>query len=208
VTPAVTVTSVSIVSAIIGLALQDLMKDLIQGISILADKFFKVGDVIRYNGVNGEVTQVTIRCTKITDIDTKDKITISNRFLSQTSVASHQKDLDIRLSYKEDIQKVYEIMAEICETAMELDQVESCSFKGIQEFENSGIIYRIRFFAHPKNLPEVSRKVNKIMFEKLVAHGVEISYNQLVVIGREDIDSDESPSQFSKAEEIKMIKEK
>ena len=39
-----------IVATIVGLALQDTLKDIIAGINIYNNNFYKVGDMVRYNG--------------------------------------------------------------------------------------------------------------------------------------------------------------
>ena len=46
---------VGILGAIFGLAIQDWLKDIIRGSSILSDNYFSVGDVVKYKDVEGKV---------------------------------------------------------------------------------------------------------------------------------------------------------
>ena len=52
------ITGVGIASAIIGLALQDFLKDIIMGMNIISEKFFMVGDVIKYKDTEGKVLSI------------------------------------------------------------------------------------------------------------------------------------------------------
>ena len=59
------IAGLGIVSAVIGLALQDFLKDVIMGVNIMTDRFFSVGDVIKYKNIEGEVVSFTLKATKI-----------------------------------------------------------------------------------------------------------------------------------------------
>ena len=49
------VAGLGIIGAIVGLALQDMLKDVIMGMNILTGEYFAVGDVVKYGEVTGEV---------------------------------------------------------------------------------------------------------------------------------------------------------
>lgn len=49
------VAGLGLASAIVGLALQDVLKDSIMGVHLLSDYFFEVGDVVRYGDYEGVV---------------------------------------------------------------------------------------------------------------------------------------------------------
>ncbi|UCF35941.1 MAG: mechanosensitive ion channel, partial [Acidobacteriota bacterium] len=53
----------------LGLALQDLVKNLISGILILVDQPFRVGDMIEVDGHYGEVVNIGLRSTRIHTFD-------------------------------------------------------------------------------------------------------------------------------------------
>ena len=96
------ITGLGIVSIIVGLALQDFLKDIIMGSHILTDKFFEVGDVVRYTTpegqtVEGEVISFNVRTTKIKLVSCYEVMTISNRNISEIMVLSDLFDLDIQV---------------------------------------------------------------------------------------------------------------
>ena len=55
---------VGIIGIILGFAVQDALKDIIKGIDIIADNYYQVGDVIKYNGIVGKVISIGLKTTK------------------------------------------------------------------------------------------------------------------------------------------------
>ena len=79
---------VGIASAIIGLAVQDALKDIIRGFSILSDDYFQVGDVVEYEDIVGKVIVVGLKTTKIKDISSENVVSIANRNIEQIQIVS------------------------------------------------------------------------------------------------------------------------
>lgn len=71
----------------IGLAAQDLLKDIIGGIVVLIDTSFQIGDRIRVGDCYGEVIHIGLRSTKIITPDDS-LITVPNSTLLQSSVSN------------------------------------------------------------------------------------------------------------------------
>ena len=59
------IASLGVFAAVIGLAFQDILKDLLAGISIIFDNKYAVGDVVEINGFKGTVVELGLRTTKI-----------------------------------------------------------------------------------------------------------------------------------------------
>lgn len=79
------VAGLGIGGAIIALAAQDVVKSLISGMSILADKPFLVGDFIEVEENQGTVIDISFRCTKIKTTNNT-IITLPNSNLTGTAV--------------------------------------------------------------------------------------------------------------------------
>ena len=58
-------TGLGIVGVVLGLALQDLAKDIIAGFSIIFENQYAIGDTISINGFKGEVIFLGLKTTKI-----------------------------------------------------------------------------------------------------------------------------------------------
>lgn len=138
------VTGLGIAGIIVGFALQDILKDLIMGTTIVWDEFFSVGDVIRYGNIEGKVIRFNIKVTTIKDINTGSIFTVSNRNISEIEIISDWFDIDIPSPYEEPAEKMREIIKTICRKIEGVDEVEKCEFLGTNEFADSSIYYRIR----------------------------------------------------------------
>ena len=86
---------VGIAGVIIGFAVQDVLKDIIKGSTIISDKYFQVGDVIKYNDIEGKVLSVGLKTTKVKDVKTYNIISIANRNIEQVEVVSDLINIDI-----------------------------------------------------------------------------------------------------------------
>ena len=174
-------TALALVLAVLGFAFQDSLKDVFMGLIILIDNYFKVGDAVCYEERDGIVVNFNLRTTKIKMIDDNSVLAISNRNISQIAKLSNMNDIDVGLSYDEDVKKVYKTLAEVCERVKKIENVEDSMFKGTQSFDDSVINYRVRFFCHPINRPDAKRAVMREIQKGLDEAGIKIPYRQLDV---------------------------
>lgn len=171
-----------IASAIVGLALQDFLKDIIMGVHILTDHFFAVGDCVEYdNGREGVIIGMTLKSTKIGDLDDHSVTTVCNRDITKIRRFGKRMDIDIPLSYTEDVRHVHETMEGLCRSVKELEDVSECEYKGTQAFENSAVMYRIRIFCEPNMRADVRRAALGIIRDGLLDAGIDIPFEQLDV---------------------------
>lgn len=59
------VAGLGILTAVFGLAFQDMIKDFIAGVTILVENQFCVGDIVEINGFKGEVINIGLKTTEI-----------------------------------------------------------------------------------------------------------------------------------------------
>lgn len=176
------VAGLGIVSVIVGFALQDILKDFIMGIYIVWDNFFTIGDVVSYGDITeGEVIGFNLKSTKIYDVNTGNTITVSNRNISEILKISTWLDIGIPASYKENLEKIRQIMNEIAERALSIEGVTDSKFLGTDEFKDSLIIYKIRVFCPADKKAPIKRAVNGLIQDVYNEHSIEIPFNQLDV---------------------------
>jgi len=77
------VVGLGVVATIIGLSLQDELKDAIMGVHFVTDDFFHVGDIVEYNGVKGKVLTYNMKFVRLESIEDGGIITICNRNITQ-----------------------------------------------------------------------------------------------------------------------------
>ena len=94
------VAGLGVIGIVVGLALQDIMKDFIMGFNILWSNFYSIGDVIQYQDVVGTVVHFDIKITKIEDLNTGNLVTVSNRNITQIQKISDWQDIFVSLHRK------------------------------------------------------------------------------------------------------------
>lgn len=104
-----------------GLALQDLLKNVVSGLVILINKPFVSGNILDFEGVKGTVEEINIFSTTVHTLDNK-LVTIpnsrltSNNVVNCTMVEQRRVDCTFSVSYDDDIDKVREIILNLMAT--------------------------------------------------------------------------------------------
>lgn len=173
------ITGLGIVGAIVGLALQDMLKDVIMGCNILTGEFYVVGDVVKYGDLVGEVIQFSLRSTKIRDLATDNIVTISNRNVFEVARVSNEVFVTIPTSYEDDPTAVESFMEELVEEIRELDDVEDCVFLGLKTLNKFSVDYLFCVFAAPTVHNAVRRRVQGLARHRFAEKGFTIPYPQM-----------------------------
>lgn len=74
------------------------------GLHIMSDRFFSVGDVVKYRDIEGVVIGFTMKSTTIRCIDDRSITTVCNRNISEITRLPKpaQVDIDLPVSYDEE----------------------------------------------------------------------------------------------------------
>lgn len=176
------ITGLGIAGAVLGLALQDPLKDIIAGTHMMKQKFFSIGQAVKYNNFEGTVQSFTLRATKIIDYDENEIITVSNRNITEIIALpeSRMNKMPIGLSYDCDPEKVHKDFKEIVKIVEEkLEYIDKCEYGGTNAFNESNIEYLIKWYTHPKNTNFGRRAVLMIVQDELNKRGYKLPYAQL-----------------------------
>ena len=170
---------VGIVSVVIGLAIQDALKDIIRGFSILSDDYFSVGDVIKYKDVEGKVLVIGLKTTKVRSIINQNIISISNRNIEEVQVISSQLDIEVPLSYELSKKDAEKVILECVSNIKNKIDVFSSEYKGINKLDDSSINYLIRIQCNPEIKPQIRRDSICEIVATLEENNIEIPYKQI-----------------------------
>jgi small-conductance mechanosensitive channel len=108
--------TLGVVSLGLGFAVQNLIRDYLQGFFIFMEDWYRIGDWVVIAGMEGTVEQIAPRRTVLREINGTMHI-IPN---SQILFASNQTrdwariNLLVTVAYKEDISRVYQVINEVC----------------------------------------------------------------------------------------------
>jgi small conductance mechanosensitive channel len=172
---------VGVASVAIGLAVQDTLKDIIRGISIISEDYFKMGDYVTIGSDSGTVVYSGIRSTKLKDGLTGNIISIANRNIEKAEVSATTINLDIPLPYELKLLDAEKIMAEIAEASRELDFVVDCQYRGVNNLAESAIEYRLFAKSEKGKRIDAKRNILHKTLEILEKHKVSIPYPQVDV---------------------------
>jgi small-conductance mechanosensitive channel len=109
-----------ILSVAIGFASQTSVSNFISGLFLMAEKPFSVGDLIKVGDTVGEVLAIDLLSVKIRTFDNR-YVRIPNETLLKAETTTLTKfpirriDLKIGVAYKEDIQKVYDVLHDVAQ---------------------------------------------------------------------------------------------
>ena len=170
---------VGVAGVIISLAIQDTLKDIIRGISVLSDNYFQVGDVIKVGDALGKVKVIGIKSTRIEDLVTGDIITLANRNLETVEVMSKLIYINIPMPYELSVEEGDRIANEIIEEIKHNPNVEGTRYLGVNAFEDSYINYLIEVTAPAVKRLQTRRDALGTILRILEKNGIRVPYKQI-----------------------------
>ena len=174
-----------IVSVLIGLAFQDLFKDVIVGFSIIVEDYFSVGDTIEVAGFKGEVLHIGIKSTKIRQFDGPIMV-ISNRNIDKVINYTNTDSMaivEIPIAYEEDIDNVEKILLNLFKKlSKELPHLkEEIKIWGVDSLSDSAIIIKIAVKTDALEHYDIQRRLRKEIKKEFDKKGIKIPYHQVEV---------------------------
>ena len=175
---------VGIISVIIGLALQDVMKDYLVGLSIVLEEHYDVGDIVEINGHLGTVKHLNLKTTTITTFENI-IITLSNRTI--TEVKNYSKGnmnviLSIPMPYDVPTAKADKIINNIVKRLeKEQDVNNNVDIWDFSSFEDSYILYKLSIPVKNEAQFRMKRQANRIIKEEYDKAGISIPFNIIEV---------------------------
>lgn len=179
------VAGLGITTAIIGLAFQDLAKDLIAGISIITENQFEVGDTIEYDGFMGEVVFLGLKTTRIKDYRGAVKIIANHKLDSiiNYSLNNSLAVIDIGISYDEDPNKIAQALDEVKQDLQGKvpNTTGEIQVWGLDEFEDSNMRYRIVVETKPTQNFAAERFLRSEFKKRLEEKNIKVTCQQIEV---------------------------
>lgn len=177
--------SLGVFTAVAALALQDLLKDFVAGISLMLEGQFQIGDNITVGGYRGEVISLTLKSTRIKAYTGEIKI-IANREITQ--VINHTLDnslaiVDVNVAYDSNIEKVEKVLTDLCERLTnELEFLRgNVELLGISALGESAITFRMTAETEVMKHYGIQRKILREVKLEFDKHKIKIPFRQVVV---------------------------
>lgn len=172
-------------SLAIGLAFQGALANLAGGVLLLTLRPFKVGDYINAAGHEGIVEAIHVFNTVLVTLDNK-VISIPNGNLANTSVINfnvketRRVDLNFGVGYEADIDKVNEVLTDIC-ASHELIHKDPAPFIKVLEHGDSAVVFVVRVWANTGDYWTVYFDLLETVKKRFDAEGISIPFPQMDV---------------------------
>lgn len=177
------IASLGVFSFVVGLALQDLLKDFIAGFSIVVEGLFNIGDWIEINSFKGEVIACSLRTTRIRAYTGEIKI-ISNRNIGDLinySMDDSISLIDVEIAYEENLEKIDSVINKICDEFKHEKQVKHVESLGLNTIASNGLEFRLIVKTKYANSMVVSRKLKRKIIDTFEQNNISIPYQQVVI---------------------------
>ncbi|WP_294740148.1 mechanosensitive ion channel family protein [uncultured Exiguobacterium sp.] len=184
------VASAGIAGLAISFGAKNLVQDIITGAFIIFERQFKVGDYVRVGVIEGVVTELGIRTTKLKGLNGEIHIIPNGQILQVTnySVDNSFALVDVQVSYDEDLERVEQVLYEIADrtTKKYVDMfVEPIQMLGVQSLGPSEVVYRLMAEVPPMQHFQAGRLIRKELKQGLEEENIKIPYPRMVMMNPE-----------------------
>jgi len=154
-----TVTSILAGAGVIGLALgfafQEIASNFVSGILIAVLEPYQVGDIVKVEEFEGEVTHIELRTTCITtyqglEVFVPNKDMFTKAFINYTSTPKRRVDIEVGVAYSDDLELVEKVTKEALND-LEFRILESPVEVFFHEFGESSINFTARVWVQYSN---------------------------------------------------------
>ncbi|MDK2899026.1 MAG: moderate conductance mechanosensitive channel [Patescibacteria group bacterium] len=183
-----------VVGIVVGLGAQTTIRDYLAGIFILLENQYRVGDVITLSGgsvgvgTSGVVEEITLRITKIRDLDGALNVVrngeanvITNLTFEYSSVV-----IDVGVDYASDIDNVEKIMNKVGKDMLKDQELapsikEPISFLRVSDFTDNSVVVKVIGKVKPAKQWEIAGEYRRRLLKAFNEAGIEIAFPQVVV---------------------------
>jgi moderate conductance mechanosensitive channel len=177
------VAGVGIVGLAVGFGAQNLVRDVISGLFVIFENKIRVGDVAIINGTGGLVEQVNLRTSVLRGLNGTIHV-FPNGEITSLSNMTHDFSyylFDIGVAYKEDTDKVVEVLKQIDEeirSESEFNEaiLEPLEILGVDAFADSAVIIKARIKTVPIKQWFIGREMNRRIKKRFDELDIEIPF--------------------------------
>lgn len=177
-----------ILTVALGFASQTSASNLISGLFLLGERPFSVGDVIQVGGRTGAVLSVDLLSVKLRTFDNlfvrvPNETLIKSEIVNLTRNPIRRIDIDLRLAYGEDLDKVRNILRELADDDPDvLEEPEPVFW--VDRLGDSAVHVRFLVWASNRHaFYDVRSRVTEAVARALQEHRIAVGYQRVEVEG-------------------------
>ena len=174
----------SVLTLAVSLSVQDLLTNVIGGLTLLYTKPFGSNDYVEIAGQAGTVKEIGMTYTQLVTADNKliyipNKSVVSADVVNYSDTGTRRVELKIDVAYETPTEKVFEALLETAKVPGILEEKEP--FVALSAFKDSTIEYKLRVWTKTEDYWSVTFAMNEKVRKCFDAYGVEMSYPHLNV---------------------------
>jgi small conductance mechanosensitive channel len=199
------IASAGIIGVAVGFGAQSLVKDFLSGIFMIFEDQYGVGDVVDTDYASGTVEAVSLRVTRLRDVNGTVWYVRNGEILRVGNMSQNwaRSVLDVPVSYTEDLHRVRAILKDVAHDLWEDDEYRSVIIEepevwGVERWDPDGVIVRVTLKTAPMEQWNVAREMRERIKARFDHEGIEIPLPQRMVWHR-DATGEAQPSSASPA---------
>jgi moderate conductance mechanosensitive channel len=187
-------------AGIVGLALgfgaQTLVRDFLAGLLMLFEDQYGIGDVVDLGEATGTVEAVTLRITRLRDVNGTVWYVRNGEILRVGNMSQNwaRTVLDVSVGFGEDLTRVRQILEEACHEMWETPDfrelvLEEPEVWGVERIDPDAVVIRVAIKTVPLEQWTVARRLREHIKGRFAREGIEIPFPQRVVWHRGEPDA-------------------
>jgi len=180
--------SLGVVGLAISFGAQSIIKDVINGLFILIEDQYSIGDVVKVGGIAGLVEEMNLRRTVLRDLDgivhyiPNSEISIASNLTKEYS----RVNLNVSVGYGEDLERVIDVVNRVCSQMSEEPEwkekiIKTPQVLRVDALGDSGIEIKILGDTRPSMQWEVMGEVRRRIKTAFDREGIEIPWPHMKV---------------------------
>ena len=182
------IASAGIVGLALGFGAQSLVKDFLSGVFMIIEDQYGVGDEVDLGEAIGTVEAVTLRITRVRDVNGTVWYVPNGQVLRVGNQSQNwaRTVLDIAVAYSEDLVRVRRVLGEVAHDLWEDEDfkgqvIEEPSVWGVQDRAVDGVTVRVVLKTTPGEQWAVAREMRQRIKARFDHEGIEMPFPQRVV---------------------------
>ncbi len=178
------IAGLGIAGAIAGLALQDALKDIISGISIIFENFFVIGDLVKYGDFEGHVIEFGLKSTKIQGYDGTVFI-VSNRNIGELKNLSYKDSntfITLPVAYESKEDEVVKVIKEVLNRISDWKiSTKPGEYLGVNDLNSSSVDHYVVVHSSSEDKYAIKRRALSEFKKAFDKNKIKIPYTQVEV---------------------------
>jgi small-conductance mechanosensitive channel len=187
------VASAGIIGVALGFGSQTLVKDFLSGIFMIFEDQYGVGDVVDLGEASGTVEAVSLRVTRLRDVNGTVWYVRNGEILRVGNMSQNwaRSVLDVNVGYREDLVKVRQVLRDVAHDLWEDEEfrsqiIEEPEVWGVESITPEGVVVRVTLKTAPMEQWAIAREMRERILARFAYEGIEIPIPQRMVWHRDE----------------------